>query len=101
MVVVPFVPADIDHRVDRAGAAKRLAARLISYPAIETGLRHRVEGPIVDLRRDHDCGCGGRLDDPPRTRLFRLPQPNPHHGRFRPPTRPPETHRAPPLPHHT
>src|ERR1700682_5527412 len=38
MVVVPFVPADIDHRVDRARAAERLAARLISLPAVEAGL---------------------------------------------------------------
>src|SRR5712691_204074 len=93
MVVIPLVPADVDHRVDRARAAKRLAARLISYPAVEAGLRHRVERPIVDLRRDHDCGRGGRVDDPAGADLAGFQQANLDVRIFRQPARDDATRR--------
>src|ERR1700682_128119 len=76
MVVVPFVPADVDHRVDRARAAERLAARLISLPAVEAGLRHGFERPIVDRRRQHDRGRRRRVDDPAIPGLPGLQQAN-------------------------
>jgi hypothetical protein len=53
LIVIAPVAADIDHRVDRGGTAEPLAARLIADPAVEAGLRHRIERPVVDLARDH------------------------------------------------
>ena len=53
LIVIAAVAADIDHRIDRGGAAEPLAARLIADPAVEAGLRHRIERPVVDLARDH------------------------------------------------
>src|SRR5260370_10213101 len=41
VVVIPLVSPHIKHRIDRARATKRLAARLISAAAIEAGLRPR------------------------------------------------------------
>lgn len=46
VVVVPFVAADIDHRVDRRGTAEALAARLIADAAVQSLLRHSVERPV-------------------------------------------------------
>ena len=53
LIVVAAVAADIDHGVDRGGAAEPLAARLIADAAVEALLRHGVEGPVVDLAGDH------------------------------------------------
>ena len=53
LIVIAAVAADIDHRIDRGGAAEPLAARLIADPAIEARLRHGIERPVVDLARDH------------------------------------------------
>ena len=46
MVVVLVLAADIDHRVDRTGPAQPSAARLVTQPAVQPGLRHRIEGPV-------------------------------------------------------
>src|SRR6266403_71597 len=53
LIIIAAMAADIDHRVDRGGTAEPLAARLIADPAVEAGLRHRIERPVVDLARDH------------------------------------------------
>ena len=53
LVVIAAVAADIDHRIDRGRAAEALAARLIADPAVEAGLRHGIERPVVDLAGDH------------------------------------------------
>ena len=45
--------ADIDHGVDRGRAAEPLAARLVADAAVQSLLRHGIEGPVVDLARDH------------------------------------------------
>src|SRR5258706_6008792 len=63
-IVVAPVPADIDHRIDRGGAAESLAARLIADPAVEARLWHRIERPVVDLARDHQDHRAWRGDDP-------------------------------------
>ena len=64
VVVVAAVAADIDHGVDRRRAAEPLAARLIADAAVEAGLRHGVEGPVVDLAGDHQHQRERRGDDP-------------------------------------
>ena len=46
LVVVPPVPAQVNHGVDRAGAAQHLAPGLITLAAIETALRDGVELPV-------------------------------------------------------
>jgi len=54
-VVILGLAADVEHGVDGRRAAERLAARLEPAAAVQPGLRHRLEGPVVDLRpaRDH------------------------------------------------
>ena len=54
IVVIPFVAADIDHRVDRARSAQPLAARLVPAAAIQPRLRHGFVIPIglVGLKRE-------------------------------------------------
>src|SRR5438105_12208193 len=47
LVVIASVAADIDHGVDRGRAAESLAARLITYTAVEACLRYRIELPVV------------------------------------------------------
>ena len=64
VVVVGFVAADIDHRVDGRRAAEPLAARLIADPAVQALLRHGVERPVVDLAGDHQDQRAGRGHDP-------------------------------------
>src|ERR1700733_13225021 len=49
VIAIAAVAADIDHRIDRGRAAEPLAARLIADPPVEAGLRHGIEGPVVDL----------------------------------------------------
>jgi len=46
VVVVGAVAAHIDHRVDGAGPAEGPAARLVALPAVQSGLRHRLVGPV-------------------------------------------------------
>jgi hypothetical protein len=64
LVVVAAVAADIDHRVDRGRTAEPLAARLIADPPLQAGLRHRIEGPVVELARDHQRQRARRGDHP-------------------------------------
>jgi hypothetical protein len=64
LVVVAAVTADIDHRIDGAGATQPLAARLVAGPAVEAGLRHRLQRPVVDLARHHQHQRAGRGDHP-------------------------------------
>ena len=64
VIVVGAVAADIHHRVDGAGAAEPLAARLIADAAVQPLLRHGVERPVVDLARDHQDDRAGRGDHP-------------------------------------
>jgi len=47
MIVVPGVAADIEHGVDRGGAAQRLAARPVHAPVVAMFLRHRLVAPVV------------------------------------------------------
>ena len=54
VVVVLRMAADVDHRVDRTRSAEHLAARLVAAPAVQAGLRHGLESPVVDARgQDH------------------------------------------------
>ena len=46
LVVVGRVAADVDHRVDRRGAAERLAARQIDAAVVETRLEPGAEVPV-------------------------------------------------------
>src|SRR5882724_2757631 len=64
VIVVAFVAANVDHGVDRGRAAERLAARLIADPPVEARLRHRVEGPVVDLAADHQDHRARGIYDP-------------------------------------
>ena len=64
VVVVPAMPADIDHGVDGGGAAEPLAARLIADAAVQSLLRHGLERPVVDLAGDHQDQRERRGDNP-------------------------------------
>src|SRR6202035_557058 len=63
-VVVGTMAADIDHGIDRARPAERLAAGLVADAAIEARLRHRLEGPVVCLGRHLDRDADRSLDHP-------------------------------------
>src|SRR4029077_11603180 len=65
VVIVGVMAADIDHAVDRARSAQRLAARLVAAASVEPKLRHRLEGPVVDFRfaRQHYGHADRRPDD--------------------------------------
>ncbi|MNZ74630.1 hypothetical protein D3C78_930830 [compost metagenome] len=53
VVVVAVVATDVDHAVDRAAAAERLAARLVALATAQARLRHGMEGPVdVPGRQD-------------------------------------------------
>src|SRR5579863_9009691 len=67
-IVIGRVAAHIDHAVDRAGAAKHLAARLIHRAAFELGLRLAFEHP-VDPRIGEEPAVADRHMDPPITVL--------------------------------
>ena len=62
VVVVPPVAAHVQHGVDGAGAAQRLAARLVAPATVEAGLGHGLVGVVVDLRRHHGHHAGRRVD---------------------------------------
>ncbi len=62
MIVVPAVAAHVEHGVDGAGTAQRLAARLIAAPPLQAGLRHGLVGIIVDARRHHRHHAGRGMD---------------------------------------
>ena len=62
VVVVPAVTAHIKHRVDGAGAAQRLAARLVATPAVQTGLWHGFITVVVDFGGHHGHHAGRRVD---------------------------------------
>ena len=47
-IVVAAMPPRVDHRVDRARAAQRLAARLITAAPAQSGLWRGLERPVVD-----------------------------------------------------
>jgi hypothetical protein len=64
VVVVAAVAADIDHGIDRGRAAETLAAWLIADAVVEAGLRHGIEGPVVDLAGDHQDHRARRGHDP-------------------------------------
>ena len=64
MVIVRTVPTGVDHGVDRRRSAERSAARLVSAPPVEAALRHGLERPIVDARRNHEDAGERRVDDP-------------------------------------
>ena len=64
LIVVAAMAANVDHGIDRGGAAEPLAARLIADPAVETGLRHGVESPVVELARHHQRQRARRGDHP-------------------------------------
>ena len=64
VVVIAAMAADVDHRVDRGTSAEALAARLITDAAVEAGLRHGIERPVVDLAGDHQDHRTRRGDDP-------------------------------------
>ena len=78
LVVIGAMAADINHRVDRARAAEGAAARLIAPPPIQPGLRHRLECPIVDLRRQHERRRHRRIDDPIVAGIARFQQTHIH-----------------------
>ena len=63
-VVVAWASACVNHCVDRRRAAERAPARLVTTPAAEPRLRHRLIGPVVELdqRRQH---VGDRRVDHP------------------------------------
>ncbi len=82
-VVVRPVAADIDHGVDRRGAAETLAARLIADAAVEARLRHRVERPVVGLAGDHQDHRAGRGHHPVVIRAAGLQQCHRRCGIFR------------------
>jgi len=63
-IVIAAMAADIDHRIDRGRAAEPLAARLIADAAVEAGLRHGIERPVVDLAGDHQDQRARRGDHP-------------------------------------
>ena len=63
-VIVGAMAADVDHGVDRARSAQRLAARLVALAAVEAGLRHGFERPVVGLGRHLDRDADRRLDHP-------------------------------------
>src|SRR6266446_147010 len=65
VVIVGVMAADIDHAVDRARSAQRLAARLVASASVEPRLRHCLEGPVVDFRlaRQHCRHADRRPDD--------------------------------------
>src|SRR5882724_12411509 len=65
VVIVGVMAADIDHTVDRARSAQRLAARLVALASVEPRLRHCLEGPVVDFRlaRQHCRHADRRPDD--------------------------------------
>ena len=52
IVIIPFVAADIDHRVDRARSAQSASAWLIAGAAVQPFLRHRVEPPVGVLQQE-------------------------------------------------
>ncbi|MCY1346045.1 hypothetical protein D9M69_321200 [compost metagenome] len=62
VVVVPAVATHVDHAVDRAGTAQRLAARLVALAPVEARLRHRLVGPVVIALAHHHHDAGRRLD---------------------------------------
>ena len=61
LVVVGRVAADVDHRVDRRGAAERLAARQVDAAIVETRLVAGAEVPVVlraEVAPRRRPGCG-------------------------------------------
>ena len=61
LVVVGRVAADVDHRVDRRGAAERLAARQVDAAVVETRLVAGAEVPVVpraEVAPRRRPGCG-------------------------------------------
>ena len=48
-VIVAAMPAHIQHRVDGARPAQRLAARLKAAPPVQPGLRNGAIGPVAQL----------------------------------------------------
>src|SRR5689334_11436904 len=52
MVVVPGVAADVDHGVDGARTAERLATRLIEEPIFQVLLRRGPELPVAEPAAD-------------------------------------------------
>ncbi len=64
VVIVAGMAADIEHRVDGAGAAEGAAARLVALAAVQARLRHRLIGPVVDpaVARQHGDDAQRRAD---------------------------------------
>ncbi|MNO89958.1 hypothetical protein D3C76_814570 [compost metagenome] len=62
VVVVAAVAADVDHAVDRAAAAQRLAARLVAAAPAEARLRNGVEGPVDVFGRQDGGDAERRVD---------------------------------------
>ena len=52
IVIIPFVAADIDHRIDRARSAQTAPARLIAGATVQPLLGHRVELPVGVLQQE-------------------------------------------------
>jgi hypothetical protein len=63
-IVVGAMAADIDHGVDRARSAQRLAAGLVADAAVQAGLRHRLKGPVIGFGRHLDGNPDRGLDHP-------------------------------------
>ncbi len=84
-VVVAAVAADVDHGVDGARAAERAPARLVAAPPAQSGLRHGLEGPVVDRRRHHEHHRRGRIHHPGIAAAARLQQADAHRGILRQP----------------
>jgi hypothetical protein len=63
VVVVARVAAHVHHGIDRARAAQRLAARLVSAPPAEPGLGLGLIGPVVDRARHRHGEQDRRIDE--------------------------------------
>src|SRR5262249_55607701 len=55
-------------------ATQRLAPRLVARAAIETGLRHGLQRPVVDLAAHHDDEPARRMNQGARVRSAGLDQ---------------------------
>ena len=73
---------DVDHGVDRARPAQRLAARLVADAPVQAGLRHCLECPVVGLGRHLDRNADRSLDHPIVARAPSLQEANADFGVF-------------------